>query len=65
MNRFVHETFQQSFLPTIGVDFRVRTLMIDDYQCKIQIWLVLHRTSTRSRMSLFILGILLVKNDFV
>jgi hypothetical protein len=40
MNRFVDETFQQSFLPTIGVDFRVRTLVIDNYQCKLQIWFV-------------------------
>jgi len=40
MTRFVDETFQQTFLPTIGVDFKVRTLIIDGYQCKIQIWLV-------------------------
>ena len=40
MTRFVDETFQPSFVPTIGVDFKVRTLMIDDYQCKVQIWLV-------------------------
>jgi GTPase SAR1 family protein len=40
MTRFVDETFQQTFLPTIGVDFKVRTLTIDDYQCKVQIWLV-------------------------
>ncbi|CAF1425234.1 unnamed protein product, partial [Adineta ricciae] len=38
MTRFVDETFQPSFVPTIGVDFKVRTLMIDDYQCKVQIW---------------------------
>jgi len=40
MTRFVDETFQTSFFPTIGVDFKVRTLVIDGYQCKIQIWLV-------------------------
>ena len=40
MNRFIDETFQHSFLPTIGVDFKVRTLTIDNYQCKIQIWFV-------------------------
>jgi hypothetical protein len=40
MTRFVDETFQQTFLPTIGVDFKVRTLIIDGYQCKVQIWLV-------------------------
>ncbi|CAF0894064.1 unnamed protein product [Adineta ricciae] len=38
MTRFVDETFQPSFVPTIGVDFKVRTMMIDDYQCKVQIW---------------------------
>jgi hypothetical protein len=41
MTRFVDETFQPAFFPTIGVDFKVRTLTIDDYQCKVQIWLVL------------------------
>jgi hypothetical protein len=40
MTRFVDETFQTSFFPTIGVDFKVRTLVIDDCQCKVQIWLV-------------------------
>ncbi|CAF0732644.1 unnamed protein product [Didymodactylos carnosus] len=38
MTRFVDETFQPTFVPTIGVDFKVRTLIIDDYQCKVQIW---------------------------
>ncbi|CAF4720711.1 unnamed protein product [Rotaria magnacalcarata] len=40
MTRFVDETFQATFFPTIGVDFKVRTLLIDGYQCKVQIWLV-------------------------
>jgi len=38
MTRFVDETFQPTFVPTIGVDFKVRTLTIDDHQCKVQIW---------------------------
>lgn len=42
MTRFVDETFQTSFFPTIGVDFKVRTLVIDGYQCKVQIWFVEH-----------------------
>ena len=40
MTRFVDETFQTTFFPTIGVDFKVRTLTIDDHQCKVQIWSV-------------------------
>lgn len=40
MTRFVDDRFQTSFFPTIGVDFKVRTLVIDGYQCKVQIWLV-------------------------
>jgi len=63
MTRFVDETFQPAFFPTIGVDFKVRTLTIDDYQCKVQIWLV--KILKKEIHSLIILGILLVKNDFV
>jgi hypothetical protein len=63
MTSFVDETFQTSFFPTIGVDFKVRTLVIDDYQCKVQIWLV--KILKKEIHSLIILGILLVKNDFV
>lgn len=40
MNRFVDETFQNTFSPTIGVDFKIRTIIIDNYQCKIQIQFV-------------------------
>ncbi|CAF0946706.1 unnamed protein product [Rotaria sordida] len=40
MTRFVDDTFQSAFVSTIGVDFKVRTLMIDNYPCKVQIWLV-------------------------
>jgi hypothetical protein len=47
MTRFVDETFQTTFLPTIGVDFKVRTLVIDGHQCKVQIWYeYLHRLRT-------------------
>ncbi|CAF0918170.1 unnamed protein product [Rotaria sordida] len=38
MTRFVDDTFQSAFVSTIGVDFKVRTLMIDNYPCKVQIW---------------------------
>jgi hypothetical protein len=51
MTRFVDETFQTSFLPTIGVDFKVRTLVIDGYQCKVQIWLVNYEYLHRMRIS--------------
>ena len=52
MTRFVDDTFDPMFFSTIGVDFKVRTLMIDGHQCKVQIWLVPspfgHRMCARS-----------------
>jgi hypothetical protein len=51
MTRFVDERFETSFLPTIGVDFKVRTLVIDGYQCKVQIWLVNYEYLHRTRIS--------------
>ncbi|CAF4398648.1 unnamed protein product [Rotaria sp. Silwood2] len=42
MTRFVDDTFQSAFVSTIGVDFKVRTLMIDEYPCQVQIWLVIY-----------------------
>ncbi|CAF1248153.1 unnamed protein product [Rotaria sp. Silwood1] len=38
MTRFVDDTFQSAFVSTIGVDFKVRTLMIDEHPCQVQIW---------------------------
>eukprot|EP00823_Brevimastigomonas_motovehiculus_P008196 TRINITY_DN7477_c0_g1_i1.p1 TRINITY_DN7477_c0_g1~~TRINITY_DN7477_c0_g1_i1.p1 ORF type:complete len:242 (-),score=35.96 TRINITY_DN7477_c0_g1_i1:303-1028(-) len=40
MNRFVDEKFQlnDSYLSTIGVDFRERTIRIDENEIKLQIW---------------------------
>ena len=74
MTRFVDETFQPTFISTIGVDFKIRTLIIDGHQCKIQIWWVtslchpylvwvfIYCTRILSAM---LIGILLVKSASV
>jgi Ras-related protein Rab-1A len=36
--RFADDTFTESFISTIGVDFRFRTLQIDGHNVKLQIW---------------------------
>ena len=38
MTRFVDETFQQTFLPTIGVDFKMKTICVRDKTIKLQLW---------------------------
>lgn len=35
MLRFSDDTFNDSYLTTIGVDFRFKTLKIDDYNVKL------------------------------
>jgi Ras-related protein Rab-1A len=36
--RFTDGTFNSSFISTIGVDFKVKTLTVDGVTCKLQIW---------------------------
>ena len=36
--RYVDETWTDVFVPTIGVDFKVKTLEVDNKQVKMQIW---------------------------
>lgn len=36
--RFSDDTFSDSYMTTIGVDFRFRTLPIDSKKVKLQIW---------------------------
>ena len=36
--RFADDDFTENYVTTIGVDFRFRTLKIDDYSVKLQIW---------------------------
>jgi len=36
--RFADNIFHESFLPTIGVDFRIRSLEVDNKSIKLQIW---------------------------
>ena len=36
--RYVDQTWSDSFVPTIGVDFKVKSLVIDNKKIKMQIW---------------------------
>jgi Ras-related protein Rab-1A len=36
--RFVDDTYTEAFIATIGVDFRVRTVVLDDKVVKLQVW---------------------------
>ena len=36
--RFTEDTFSDSYITTIGVDFKIKTLEIDSKSCKLQIW---------------------------
>jgi len=36
--RFSEDLFHESFLPTIGVDFKIRNLEIDNSTIKLHIW---------------------------
>jgi Ras-related protein Rab-1A len=36
--KFADDTFSDSFIPTIGVDFKVKTLEVDGKSVKLQIW---------------------------
>ena len=38
MIRFTDDTFSDSYVTTIGVDFKIKTLDIDGKSCKLQIW---------------------------
>ncbi len=36
--RFVDEIWEDSFVPTIGVDFKIKTLLMENKKIKLQIW---------------------------
>lgn len=36
--RFCDDHFNQTFISTIGIDFKIRTVMVDDVAIKLQIW---------------------------
>ena len=36
--RFAEDKFQEEFLPTIGVEFKIRNLEVDTTRVKAQIW---------------------------
>lgn len=38
LTRFAEDAFNNFFIPTIGVDFRTRDIMIDGEQVKLHLW---------------------------
>ena len=36
--RFAEDSFSQSFITTIGIDFKIRTVLLDGKRIKLQIW---------------------------
>ena len=38
MHRFVDENFHDTFIPTIGVDFKIKTFYENSKKIKMQIW---------------------------
>ena len=38
MLRFADDVFTDNFMPTIGVDFKIRTIEVDGKTIKLQIW---------------------------
>ena len=40
MVRFVDDIFTNTYITTIGVDFKLSTINVDGQQCRIQIWFV-------------------------
>ena len=38
LTRFSDDTFSESFISTVGVDFKVRTLALNGKVVKLQIW---------------------------
>ena len=54
--RFADDQFQENFMPTIGVDFKIRTLNVDEKVCKLQIWDTAGQESFRSVTRIFYKG---------
>eukprot|EP01122_Echinamoeba_exundans_P013139 TRINITY_DN5682_c0_g1_i1.p2 TRINITY_DN5682_c0_g1~~TRINITY_DN5682_c0_g1_i1.p2 ORF type:complete len:110 (-),score=14.26 TRINITY_DN5682_c0_g1_i1:439-768(-) len=38
MLRFADDTFKGSFISTVGIDFKMKTMIVDGKKVKIQIW---------------------------
>ena len=38
LTRFADDSFTQSFITTIGIDFKIRTITVDGKRMKLQIW---------------------------
>ena len=53
--RFSDDTFDLSGTPTIGIDFKIRTVEIDNKRCKLQIWDTAGQVKCHSRVHSFVL----------
>jgi Ras-related protein Rab-1A len=38
LSKFVDNVFSESFLPTIGVDFRIKNMEVEGTKVKLQVW---------------------------
>jgi len=38
LSRYVDDCFTSSFITTIGIDFKIKSILIDDLKIKLQIW---------------------------
>lgn len=36
--RYSDDSFTSAFVSTVGIDFKVKTVVHDNYRCKLQIW---------------------------
>ena len=53
--RFSDDAFNTSFITTIGIDFKIRTVEIDNKRCKLQIWDTAGQVKCHSRVHSFVL----------
>ncbi|XP_032234202.1 GTP-binding protein ryh1 [Nematostella vectensis] len=36
--RFIYDIFEEKYQPTIGIDFMTKTVLLDDFEVRLQIW---------------------------
>ena len=54
--RFVDEIWKENFVPTIGVDFKIKSIKIDNKTIKLQIWDTAGQERFRSLLSSYFKG---------